>query len=338
MAAVVLVHVSGPVVLREDLAGTPVELLAAVMNAATLYGVPLFVLVSGALLLRERSFEEGIAAFYRWRLARILPALVAWHLVYLGFRLVVLDQALGADDLLAMLLTGRVYTGLYFFWVVLGLSLLAPFLWRALVGLSVGSRLVLGVALVALVEVWRATLGFLAWVGLDADPGAQTIWTVWIPYVGLFVLGGALREVTPRRSLGWMGAVAFLLGAAAVTWQLLGGAPPAIEVVSPFGRWSVFVVAATVGLWLAGSWFWRDGTWAARGRIGRLGDALGSVTLGVFGVHLLVIYALQGVTTPGLASGSIRTPALVALAGATLVVSWTIAWGMSRVPGLRRIV
>jgi surface polysaccharide O-acyltransferase-like enzyme len=338
MTGVVLVHVAGPVVVRDDLAGTPMELLAAILNGATRFGVPLFVVVSGALLLQARSFRSGTGDFYRRRLGRILPALVVWHMVYLVFRGVVLDEDLGTERTLALLLTGTVYPGLYFFWVVLGLSLVAPLLWRAIEPMTVAHRLVLGVVLIVLVELWFGTLGVLTWTGQSVTAGTQTIWTVWLPYVGLFVLGGALRDVAPRAWSGRLGLAVFLTGAAAVTWQRLGAAPELLETLSPFSRWSVFVIAATVGLWFAGTWYWREGTWAATSWRARLGDALGSVTLGVFGLHFLVLYVAKGALTPGIAAGSIQVPGLLALAAVTLVVSWALAWGMSKVPLLRRIV
>jgi surface polysaccharide O-acyltransferase-like enzyme len=338
IAGVVLIHVSAPVVVRDDLTGTPVELVAAIMNGAARFCVPLFVVVSGALVLRESSFRDGIGAFYRKRLGRLVPALIVWHVVYLVFRTVVRGQELDAQGLLGAVLSGRVYTALYFFWLILGLYLVAPLLWRAIESLTPSQRLLTGAVLVGLLSVWQATLGYLRWAGLDGSPGAQTIWTFWIPYVGFFVLGSALRDLTPTRVLGWTGLGLAMVGLAVPTWQVLGGSPAVVNVVAPFGYWSVFVLAAVVGLWLMGTWFWREGTWASRGAVGRFGDTLGSLTLGVFAIHLIVLYVLQDVLTPGLASGSIRAPGLVALAAATLVVSWTIAWGMSKVPGLRRLV
>ncbi len=338
ITGVVLIHVSAPVVGRDDLTGTPVELVAAVMNGATRFCVPLFVLVSGALVLRPSSFRAGTGTFYRKRLGRLVPALVVWHVVYVAFRIVVRGQEIEARDLLAQVLSGRVYTALYFFWLILGLYVVAPLLWRAIESLTPSQRLITGAALVGLLSVWQATLGFLRWAGSDGSPGGQTIWTFWIPYVGFFVLGSALRDLAPTSRLGWAGLALAIVGMAVPTWQVLGGAPPVINVVAPFGYWSVFVLAAVVGLWLMATWFWREGTWASRGAVGRLGDTLGSLTLGVFALHLLVLYVLAEVLTPGLASGSIRAPGLVALAAATLAISWTLAWVMSKVPGLRRIV
>lgn len=338
IVGVVLIHVSGAVVVREDLQGTPVYTVAALMNGATRFCVPLFVVVSGALVLRPSSMSGGLGAFYRKRLSRLVPALVAWHVIYVLFRRVVRHEHFGLDDLLVQTLGGRVYTALYFFWLILGLYLVAPFLWKAVADLSLRQRVIIALVLVSLTCVWQSTLGVFAWQGAGSSPGAQTIWTLWLPYVGFFLLGSALRDVEPTLRTGLLGLGLYAVGAGVTTWQVLGQPPAPFHVLAPFGYWSWFVAMATIGLWLAGRWFWRAGTWASRGSVGRAADVLGSLTLGVFGIHLIVLYFAQRWLTPGLASGSIRVPGLLALTAFVLVVSWAAAYAMSKVPGLRRIV
>lgn len=338
ISGVVLIHVSGAVVVRPDLAGTPVYAVAAVMNGATRFCVPLFVLVSGALLLRPSAMNGGMSAFYRKRLARLIPAIIVWHLVYLAFRRFVRSQRLDFVDVVVQVLGGRVYTALYFFWLILGLYFVAPLLWNACRDFTSRQRLNLALVVLALTCVWQSTLGIFVWQGVEGSPGTQTIWTLWIPYVGYFLLGGALRELTPTLRSGLLGLGLTIVGAGVTTWQVYGDPPRAVDVLAPFGYWSWFVAATTVGLWLAGSWFWRAGTLASRGAVGRTGDLLGSLTLGVFAVHLIVLYFVQGWLTPGLVEGTVRAPALLGLAAVVLVLSWTIAWVMSLIPGLRRIV
>ncbi len=338
IAGVVLIHVSGSVTLRQDLSGTPVFILATVMNGATRFCVPLFVLVSGSLLLRPSAMKAGMGAFYRKRLTRLVPALVVWHLVYLAFREFVRGQHITAGHVATELLSGKVYTALYFFWLILGLYLVAPLLWNAMRDFSSRQRLILGLILVALTCTWQSTLGIFAWQAIAGGSGAQTIWTLWIPYVGYFVLGGALRDLTPSLRTGLMGLGLAALGMCVTTWQAYGGAPTALKIFTPPSYWGWLVAMVTVGLWLAAAWFWRSGTWASRGLVGRLGELLGSLTLGVFAVHLIVLYFVEQTIARGLATGSIHVRGLLAVSGIVLLGAWAIAWAMSRVPWLRRIV
>ena len=55
--------------------------LANLLNSASRFAVPLFVMISGALLL-ERNLPIG--EFYKKRAIRLLPAIIVWNLFYAG--------------------------------------------------------------------------------------------------------------------------------------------------------------------------------------------------------------------------------------------------------------
>lgn len=338
IAAVVLIHASGPVVVRDDLRGTPVWYAAAVFNGGTRWCVPLFIVVSGALLLQPRPMAAGIGGFYRRRMVRLLPALVFWQVAYLVFRVVVRGQSLTVTGVVRDVLTGNVYTAMYFFWLILGLYLVAPFLWRVVDGLPERTWLWLGAGLVAAASAWLTTMTWLAENFEAVRQGTATVWTLWIPYVGFFVLGGALARREASRREGLWGLAVFVVATSITVLERGGYGPDWVRTVSPPGYSSWLVAASTVGLWLAATWFCREGTFLARGRTGALGERLGALTLGVFGVHLMVLYYLSRWLTPGLADGSVRLPAFVVMVAGTLVASWAVAWAMSKVPVLRRVV
>jgi len=338
IVAVICIHVSSTVIVNEELRGTPVYVVASVMNGATRFCVPLFVLVSGALVLKPSALRDGFGAYYRKRLMRLLPALIVWHLVYLVFRVVVLGRSLGTVRLVEMLLTGRVYTALYFFWLLLGLYLVAPLLILALERLTPRQRLLTALLLTAATCLWQSVLGILAWAGGPAASGTQNIVTMWVPYVGYFVLGWALRELVPSRRSGSWALLVALVAAALLSLQAYGRVPRAIDLLSPINYWGWLAAVETVALFLAAAWFLRDGTWAARGWRATLGDTLGSLTLGVFAVHLIVLSFLARWLAPGFADGQISVATLLGLTALVTTLSWGIAWGMSHVPYLRRIV
>src|SRR6185437_5668911 len=83
IAGVLAIHIFGMLVVNDDWAGTGRWWAAVAVDMGSIWVVPVFVMISGALVLAPSAHAAGPVAFYRKRFVRILPALVVWHLVYL---------------------------------------------------------------------------------------------------------------------------------------------------------------------------------------------------------------------------------------------------------------
>ena len=92
-----------------------------------IFAVPLFVMLSGALVLNPAKVTTS-ASFLRHRAARVVPPLVFWNAFYVVLLYVVWGSWLGTGEVLDRVVTGRVANHLYFFWIVLGLAVVAPVL------------------------------------------------------------------------------------------------------------------------------------------------------------------------------------------------------------------
>ena len=129
---VVLLHCISGTLADASLVGTPVWWICNALNSAARMGVPLFFMLSGALLLSDRRTLDPLP-FYRRRLRRILPPFLCWDLIYFleGAWLQGLD--LSPARFLTELLTlrGSKYH-LWFVYKILGIYLLLPFLKRIL--------------------------------------------------------------------------------------------------------------------------------------------------------------------------------------------------------------
>jgi surface polysaccharide O-acyltransferase-like enzyme len=146
IVAVIFIHVAGLSFIKGDLTGFT-RGVAALMTYATKWAVPVFVMVSGALLLAPPA-ERSPLAFYRTRLSRIGIPLVVWHVVYAVLRELTsssFDWRAGVS----LLLRGELYTALYFFWLILGLYLVTPLLWPVVVANWSGRGLTVAGALLA---------------------------------------------------------------------------------------------------------------------------------------------------------------------------------------------
>lgn len=334
IVGVVAIHVSGLVVSADALAEKPVWWLAHVLNSGSRFCVPLFVMVSGALLLRP-SRPETARDFFRRRLDRLLPALLVWYLVYILFSRFVVGNDHSVGEVLALVLAGRTYTALYFFWLILGLYLATPALRKLLAGLDGPQLLAAGALLTTLAVASGTTNAFVhrfSSVDTTATPNALTYW---IPYVGYFVLGAALSHGPVARQVApWAGGVLALATTVSVL-ETTGRTPSFLGWLAPVDYFGPFVAVATVALFLLGASLLHPVSEpASRDRVVQ---SLGGLTLGVFAVHLIVLYGLQRVVVDeGVVPRSV--PALVVLLAGTVAISFAIAWVLSRVPGLRRLV
>lgn len=336
IVGVISIHVSGLATTAKDLRGSQVWWLGHVLNSGSRFCVPLFVMVSGALLLRP-SRPEPPRRFYRRRLDRLLPAMAFWYVVYILFSRLVVGTERGPLEVLALVLAGRTYTALYFFWLILGLYLVTPALHKLLADLNPQQLLGTGLLLTALTSAWDTTTAFVhrfSNVDVSANP---TAFTYWIPYLGYFVLGAALAQRTvPRRAAPWAGAA--LLGTSAVSvLETAGHTPTFLRWLLPVDYQGPFVAVATVALFVLVTAL-LPATTADPGRLTRLVQTAGALTLGMFAMHLIVLYALQhsGVLHEGTVPRTV--PELLVLLTGSVVVPFVVAWGMSHVRGLRRLV
>lgn len=329
---VITIHVSGLTVIDDALRDTSTWRLALVLNEISRFCVPLFVMVSGALVLRPGS-PQPTGAFLRTRLRRLLPALVAWHAVYIAFKATVLDDPSGPGEVLAQLLTGRTYTGLYFFWLVLGLYLVTPALSTALARLDATGLLRVGVGLTALTCLWRSTVDLVSDTsGIDVT-STPTVFTYWVPYLGYYVLGAALVRTRVDRLRGAVALAVAALASGLTVWLASAGVPD--ESPTTYFAWSVALATAALFVAATGLLPPREGSPSA---LGRLVERMGALTLGVFASHLLVLYALQQSGVLSVTKGASRPLELAYLGVGTVLGSYALAWLLSRVPGLRRLV
>ncbi|HYN66514.1 MAG TPA: acyltransferase family protein [Ornithinibacter sp.] len=329
IAAVVLVHVVAPATngsLVDE--GSGAWWAAVVLNAASRWCVPVFLMVSGALLLDPRRSERP-RDFYRKRLGRIGVPLAAWTLVYLGFRRWYLVEPITAEEATRDVLAGTPFLQLYFLFVLVGLYVLTPFL-RIIVRHTT-RRMQVGFVAVLL------GLGALDQaISAVADVGGATAATRYVPFIGYYVAGWVLRDVAlgPARLrvaagafVASVAATVGLTGVASVPSGWGAGGRYVFGFLSP----TVMVTSLAAFLLLrAAGWVWAQ---QHRRRLSRLA----ALTFGVFLVHPLVLYPLQDRWAPGETAGAFLGWAL-ALWVATTLASALATLLLGRLPGLRATV
>lgn len=321
IVAVVMVHVVVPVMAVAE-RGDPAWWIAAGLNAASRWCVPVFLMVSGALLL-EPSRSGPVGAFYLKRLRRVGVPLVVWTAFYLWYREAVRGEDIGPEQVLQLVASGEPFLQLYFLYVVAGLTLLTPFLRLVTRNGSRETVTVMAAVFFAIAVLNQALMSFVPVGGTNAL-------TIWVPYVGYYVAGWVLRD-TLLRGAQTVWAVVVLASTVVATtlWALV-----LTDYVFSYATPLVVVMSLAALLLLH-----RVGERLPDGRGGSGGSVLrwmSDLSFGVFLVHpvfLDVLRELTGLPTqPGPLLGAIALQLVVAVLASALVAAVA-----RRVPLLREV-
>jgi surface polysaccharide O-acyltransferase-like enzyme len=328
--AVVLLHVSAQA-LTENAVGSTNWWVGAFFNSATRWGVPVFVLLSGALLL-GRSSQEGARDFYRKRASRVLVPLLFWSLAFVLWVALKTTLKGGVPDWASLgrrLLSGQPYYHLWFLYMILGLYLLTPFL--RLLFERAPDR-----------QVLQLSLLLFALVGADAvyqsvqpERGRRFILVWCFDYLPYFCLGGFLarwRGTLPGRGLTLaLACAAPVFAFLGYSGSVLGDQPQLAAYFHDNLGLTTVLGAVAISLLLL-----RGGEWRL---LGAANAPLGALVFGIYLMHPLVLESLRltrfQTTT---AWGPAYAALLLLVAAAVFGITALLAWLISRLPGLRRII
>lgn len=331
---VVAIHVFAAVAVSPTLHGTPTWWYAVIVDIGAIWAVPMFILVSGALLLEPRMHRDGPAAFYRRRAARLVPPLVFWTAFYLAVRHWMQGEAMPWRTVLLLLIDAKANAAMYFLWLILGLYLVAPILVSFLREGGPRRARTLALAWMGWASLLAALPTITAHLG-SPRPFSLTALTMWLPYVGMFVAGWAWRTPQPTGRRVWFTAPATLALGAFVVWQW--AARPDHDLLQrllPVGYYTISVALLALLLFITVIDLCARVSLpeSAAGLIRTLGQA----TFGVFLVHLFLMSLLTR-WWPEFASDPAPGPRTLQWA-VVVAASFAVAWVAGRVPGVRRLV
>lgn len=248
--------------------------------------IPLFVMISGALLLDD-SRRESARQFYRRRLFRVGIPLAFWTAVYLAVRVFVDGEGLTVTRAVSLILSGDPYYHLWFLYAIVGLYLVTPALRLFVRSADQAQRL--GVIAIGLI---LANVYFQADVLLWGHQ--RSIFTMFLPYIPYYLCGYELRRIDPKKVPARYLVVALLLSGLYlgaffhVFMEREGG----VGVRYLFDFFTPPVVFLSIGIF-----------WAAYLHDSRSGPLTGlrktalewiaSTTLGIYVLHPLVLEGLR---------------------------------------------
>jgi surface polysaccharide O-acyltransferase-like enzyme len=245
--------------------------------------VPLFVMLSGALLLQP-SKVEPVRMFLRKRLVRLGLPFIFWGAAYFAWRFLVNHEALSASSIIQGILTGPYYH-FWFLYMLFGLYLITPVL-RVVTAYAerkiIRYFLLLWFFGTAIVPLLVLLSGFSVELKLFAVTG----------WIGYFLLGYYLLEIRVRSStLGILFLTGFLLtivGTYTVT-ALVGGHSGLFFL----DYLSASVILASSSLFMLLSRIPPNAVETRFSKGNRLIHLIGQNTLALYLLHVMVLESLQ---------------------------------------------
>lgn len=341
ITGIVTIHVCGHLVLEWRQVDATLWHFGNLMESATRFGVPVFVLLSGALLLDPaRTRTESVSWFYRRRAARIAVPLVVWTVFYLWFDAWTRGVEVTPYTFFQGFLWGRPYYHLYFLYIVAGLYLITPFL-RVFVAHA--SRRLVGCATAVCLGLAIADKAQHTVLG----GGGFNAFSYFVPWIGYYLLGYLATTWTPRapaRTVAVWSGVAYVGGVlvtAVGSWLLFGwyGVQNGRVLYDYFAP-AVLLTAVAVVLFL------RAVTgdvgpavaMAVRPSGGALVRRFGDLAFGVFLLHPLPLQLFVRSDQPRFDSALVDAAFHVGVIVALLVGCGLVTAGLRRVPVARRLV
>lgn len=246
ICGVIVLHVSAPALVPFQ--ETPRWWVGNLYDSLTRWCVPLFVMVSGALVLPSAD-KLPIARFLATRVRKILLPFVAWSAIYFLYRIHVKGHALAYPAFFEALLAEPVYYHLWFVYMLLALYLFAPVM-SALLNNALRSHVWY---LIALWFLWASVLPLVDWplrFSLYYMPDLDDYSPLKLG--GFFLLGHAMRHwrIRSAGALVLLAAI-FAAGAAATILGTYFTSRAAGEFQPFFYKYfSATVVAMAVSLFL----------------------------------------------------------------------------------------
>lgn len=155
--------------------------------------IPLFIMLSGSLLLTQPHWEPK--RFVKRRLVKLLPPLLIWTVVYAAWRRYIWHQDFGTKDILLSFVAGAeqpVFAHLWFVYTILSLYLLVPVFRIYFLHSSLNSQLYFAV-------LWIAASFLKPFIEQHYDLKVGYYLDPFYSYIGYFMLGATIFRYAPQR-------------------------------------------------------------------------------------------------------------------------------------------
>ncbi len=301
------------------------------------FSIPVFVMISGALLLDDAR-QEPAGRFYRRRMFRVGIPLVVWTVVYLLVRRFVDHETLSAGSVVQLILAGDPYYHLWFLYMIFGLYLITPALRTFVRCAGPGQRWFVIVLGLVLANAYSQT-DVLLW------DNQRSIFTMFIPFIAFYLCGYEIRLIDPKKVptrylvLAVVLSAFYLAAFSGVFVERAGG----VGVRYLFDFFSLPMVFLSIGIFWA-AYLWDAEHLPVRGIRRTALEWVASTVMGIYVLHPLVLAVLRAKLGKHAGVGATEDTPTSFLLGvtvvplATFVVCYLVTSLLMNIPIVKRTV
>lgn len=300
-------------------------LIANTLDSFMRWCVPVFVMISGALLIKSSTFTHA-KQFYKKRASRLLLPLFAWPLLYWLWAWLVPGLVIPWQDIGLAWLAGTPLVGaqLYFLFIIAGLYVLAPLI--SLYMTNVSPKIFRVTAMAALIV---ASSWLIVEVKLLDRQESYNFLTWCLPYIGYFMLGHSLRHTAlSSRQLLYVGLIFIACG---LTNSLVSIGTRIDGNMFYQAYLSPTVIGLSISAFIGGKALYNR---LRFGWLDRVFTRLSSLSFGVYLLHVMILESIVYYFTLNKAELSTAGWLFVSVAPLSIFAIWLIM----KVPGVRRLV
>jgi surface polysaccharide O-acyltransferase-like enzyme len=293
--------------------------------------VPLFVMLSGALLLQPSKVNEPLKVFFKKRVTRIALPFLFWMGTYFAWDILVEHQALTGQFLIEGIVGGP-YVHFWFFYMLIGLYLVTPLI-RVFVA-HADKRL-----MKYFFALWLIGVSVVPLLNLLLTHDLNNSLFLITGYIGYFLLGLYLLNINVNKKLlliaTFLGFIWTALGTYWIT-ATIGGSKQFFF----YDYFSLGVVISSIALFLLLSQVQYVKIKNRHPKLDRLIHYISINTLAVYLLHFMVLVTLERGYLGFRISLATLNPLIEIplLAGTTLAICLLILYPLSKIPYLNRLI
>lgn len=190
--SVLILHAASPMLYKLGKIDFPIWQIANIYDSLVRMAVPLFFMVSGALLLNQK--EESLSTFFSKRFVKVIIPLVAWSIIYILFRKYALNQNIDISDHLFELFYKKQYFHLWFLYTLLGLYLFIP-IFKVFVQHSSKTLQLYFLSL------WMITVAIIPIINKFSDITIPNYLPMLSGHIGFLLIGYMLSKITISKKI-----------------------------------------------------------------------------------------------------------------------------------------